>query len=302
MKADITPNRALRFIVPAAALAAVALAVFVVFDRMALDQRAAERRALIERAADLTGRSLAPGSPLACLDAGTGEATEAACEAAVFATPQSTAAAVAYIGARLALIADAQGFAAANKSAAPLAGFATARRALELDRYGIAAHVLAVRDGCAPDHCAALALFTDAAALKANMKAQAFDQYISRHATAWNAPVAPASRQVSQGPAAAQTASAAPQAGQPVEGQVAHPLSDKYDFPSAASIPPVSIMNSEPALPKSTAAAQAAEFKSDAKVAAKAGVPGATEAAGVPVPPKRPQVPPSEAAPPAPVR
>ena len=52
------------------------------------------------------------------------------------------------------------------------------------------------------------------------------------------------------------------------------PLPDKYDFPSAASIPPVSIMNAEPPLPKETA--QAAQ-------------PAAEGEAAVPVPQKRPQ-------------
>jgi len=53
-------------------------------------------------------------------------------------------------------------------------------------------------------------------------------------------------------------------------------VSGKYDFPSAASIPPVSIMNAEPAVPKAAAEAQAAEPKAEAGTA-------------VPVPQKRPQ-------------
>ena len=56
------------------------------------------------------------------------------------------------------------------------------------------------------------------------------------------------------------------------------PVSSKYDFPSAASIPPVSIMNAEPPLPKAAADAAAAQPK-----------PKAEGEAAVPVPPKRPQ-------------
>ena len=62
------------------------------------------------RAETLNASALQPGRALACLDAVAGESTEAACEAKVFASPQSTAAAVAYTGAQLTLLADAQKF------------------------------------------------------------------------------------------------------------------------------------------------------------------------------------------------
>ena len=61
-----------------------------------------------------------------------------------------------------------------------LAAFATGRRAIELDRYGIAAHVLSVRDGCTAERCAALAMFEDTGTLKANLKVRAFDTYVTR--------------------------------------------------------------------------------------------------------------------------
>jgi hypothetical protein len=167
--------------------------------------------------------------------------------------------------------------------------FAASRRAIELDRFGIAAHVLAWRDGCTAAKCAAFAWLGDTNVLKANMKAQVFDQYVSRHSPGWNAPTAapkPAPA-VSQTQPETKAAAAAPRAAEPTAPepkpgeQVAHPLSSKYDFPSAASIPPVSIMNAEPALPKTASEAQAAQ----------------TDNAGakptgddtVPVPPKRPQ-------------
>src|SRR5262249_45131094 len=66
-----------------------------------------------------------------------------------------------------------------------LAALASTRRAIELDRFGIAAHVLAVRDGCTAEKCAAFAMLQDAATLKANFKAHAFDAYVARYATAW---------------------------------------------------------------------------------------------------------------------
>jgi hypothetical protein len=268
MNIDVLLNRLLRLLVPAVAFVAAGLAVV---DRLAQDNSAAERRELIARGDRLTALALTPGSALACLDSGAGETAETACEAAVFASPQSTAAAVAYVGARLRLLADA-------KALEPLGdSFAATRRAIELDRYGIAAHVLASRDLCTAERCGAFALLADTNALKSNMKAQAFDQYVSRHTAAWNAP-APT-------PAPAAVSAAEPPVKAAVE-PVAHPLSSKYTLPSSASIPAVSIMNAEPPLPKAAADALAAQSKADARPDAQ---PDARPDNAVPMPPKRPQ-------------
>ena len=126
------------------------------------------------------------------------------------------------------------------------AAFAGLRRAVELDRYGIAAHVLATRDGCTAEQCAAFALLDDTDALKANLKAQAFDQYVSRYAARLEQAPSPDRRPV--GPAAARAPRRSPAC--VARAPAKTPLSGKYDFPSAASIPPVSIMNAEPPLPK----------------------------------------------------
>jgi hypothetical protein len=296
---DGTLNGLIRLAIAGAVAAGVALTVFVVVNQMALDRDAADRRALVQRHIDLTVGAVAPGSPLSCLDAGAGDTVDTACEARVFADPRSAAAAVAYIGARLALLEEA----AATQPAA-LKAMAASRRAIELDRYGIAAQVLSTRDGCTAERCAAFAYLTDTGVLKANMKAQAFEQYVSRHAAAWNAPPAPPGEPA---PAAVSAAPQPPAAPQPVVAAaplVAQPLSDKYTLPSAASIPPVSIMNTEPVLPKAVAEAQAAQFKLDGRPAdalppeARPG-PKADE---VPIPPKRPQAQADQAAPPSTVR
>lgn len=284
MTIDVLLNRLLRLIVPAVAFVAAGLAVVAVIDRLAQDNNAAERRELIARGDRLTALALTPGSALACLDSGAGETAETACEAAVFASPQSTAAAVAYVGARLRLLADA-------KALDPLGdSFAAPRRAIELDRYGIAAHVLASRDLCTAERCGAFALLADTNALKSNMKAQAFDQYVSRHSAAWNAPVAaPAPASVSAAAPAEPANPVKPAAEPPAKAAgepVAHPLSSKYTLPSAASIPPVSIMNAEPPLSKAAADALAAQSKGEGK----ADAPSETRPDGdVPMPPKRPQ-------------
>jgi hypothetical protein len=65
-----------------------------------------ERQVLDSRAAALLSQALAPGSPLACLDGITVAAIEKPCEASLFATPASVAAATAYTSARLVLLAD----------------------------------------------------------------------------------------------------------------------------------------------------------------------------------------------------
>jgi hypothetical protein len=264
---DSALNGLLRLVLPVAVIAAGALAVIALLDRMANDRQAAERRALIQRNAELSVSALAPGSALTCLDGAAGETIENACEKKIFADPQSAASAVAYTAARLTLLADANALTHNDSSFAD--AFAAVRRAVELDRYGIAAHVLANRDGCTAENCAAFAWLHDIGAIKANLKAQAFDTYVARYAAAWNMAPAVAEK-------APQAEVAAPVASTPEPAAPANvPVSSKYDFPSAASIPPVSIMNPEPPLPKGAADAQAAQPDG--------------EAAGVPVPPKRPQ-------------
>jgi hypothetical protein len=274
-------------LLPIAGFVLAALAVLAVIEQLSLSERAAARRALLARDAELTRSMLAPGSALACLDAGAGEAVETACEKVVFASAQSAASAVAYMAARLKLLAD-----AAAVDADLSATLASTRRAVALDRYGIAAHVLATRDGCTADKCAAFALVDDASALKANLRAQVFDQYVSRYAANWNKPAPSAEKPppaVSAAPAAAgATPTAAVKAGEP------------WDFPSAASIPPVSIMNAEPPPPK-TADAQAQppsdkpQLKGSATSAQAGPAAPATKPAAVtkppmpPVPPKRQQ-------------
>jgi len=258
--AFLRPDLARRLLLPVAALAIFGLGIIAIVDRMAEGERFAERRALAQRSAQLTGEAMAPGSTLACLDGAAGETVENACEKTVFAGPQSTAAAVAYMAARLTLLSDGLAFARHSDPdfAVSLAGL---RRAIELDRFGIAAHVLAVRDGCTAERCDAFALLDDANVIKSNLKAQVFDQYVSRYAANWN-----------KNAATAPVADRLPGAMAPVailpEAPAKAPVPDKYDLPSSASIPPVSIMNPEPPLPKAATDAQAAQDAADKDAAA----------------------------------
>jgi hypothetical protein len=263
-----------RLLVPFFVVLICALAM-IGMDRLATNERVAEQRDFRQRDSQLSLSAIAPGSPLGCLDGVAGEQVENACERAVFADAQSTARAVAYVTARLSLLADATAMAQRGDRDL-LAAFANARRALELDRYGIAAHVLSVRDGCTTERCAAFSMFQDTAALKANLKVRAFDTYVARYASAWgkSEPLAGNDPQASAAPLSPVASTG--------EAATPHPVDPRYDFPSAASIPPVSIMNAEPPLSKEGAAhAQTGE----------------KPAANPPVPPKRPQA--QAASPPA---
>lgn len=268
-----------RYATPLAVLLGLGVAAFAIADQMAADRRAAHERALLARHDELTARAMAPGSALACLDAAPGDATETACEAAVFGSPQSAAAAVAYIGARMALLAD------VRDMPALAARLAATRRAIELDRFGIAAQVLSQRDGCSAAQCTGFALVTDSSMLRSNLKARTFDQYVSRHSAAWNGPAQAAPDKpvaAAQPPAAPPLQAAAPAGAEP------RPVSSKYDFPSAASIPPVSIMNAEPPLSKEAADAKQAAAAQGAAMGDRA-PPAPPPPERTPVPPKRPQ-------------
>ena len=101
------------------------------------------------------------------------------------------------------------------------------RHAVEHDRYGLMAHVLAVRDHCTPSDCAAFRALTDQRQIVANMDERVYDGLISRYAPTWNARrrATPVAALVPGVPT-----------GKPTNA----------DFPSAASTPPVSIMTPEP--------------------------------------------------------
>lgn len=247
----------------------VAVAIYgawIYWERATVEQRAAERRSIDERAAALMARAIAPGSALACLDELAGESVEAACEKGVFASPEAVAAAVSYITAKLALLADGS---AHLKEFDPAfaADLTPIRAALELDRFGIVAHVLSKREGCTAEKCDALAQFTDSSRVVANLRGNTFDSEVTKFTESWNAPSRP--------DAVAATVAAAPAAPLPTNLTPAPaPVSPRYDFPSSQSIPPVSIMANEPPAPRSPANA--------APAANDPGVPT------TPVPPRRP--------------
>ncbi len=243
-QARLASTPALRLGLVAAGAILGSVTTWALVDRAALAAAAAERRALELRAQELSAQVLIPGSPLACLDALVGESVEAACEKSLFASPATVAAASAYVGAQLTLLANIAAF-SHGQDAEPEAMTVQLRRALETDRFGFVAYVLAIRDGCTAHNCKTLALFRDPSRVRTNLTTAALERYLEHYAAAWTAgpelPVAEAT----QAPSAA---------GQPPR----RPIS--IDFPSAASIPAVSIMNPEPkgpVLPGVAAAAAA---------------------------------------------
>jgi len=205
-----------------------------------------ERRALEARAAQLDAESLAPGSALACLNGLAGDEVETACEKALFGGPAAVASATSYVAARFALLADIvaytrHGGGNIDSVLLPL------RRSLEADRFGFVAHALAAAGRCTGEHCQALALLDNPSRIRANLSGQTFERYLDRYLTVW-----------AQSPEAPLAETTAPPAttGQPGAGGQRKVMVD-IDFPSAASIPPVSIMNPEPKGPPVAAANEA---------------------------------------------
>jgi hypothetical protein len=260
--------------------AAIVITVFaaswIYIQQMERQEQAAERRALEERSASLLARAVAPGSALSCLNELAGEAIEAACEKAVFASPEAVSAAVSYITAELALLADGSEH-ARRADPAFAAQFAPMRTALELDRFGIVGHVLS-RRGCTAQRCEVPDGFNDPSHVLANLRDRVFDDYVTKFTAVWNAPPrAAADPVVAAAPAGAPVLS--PMAAVPlVPPRPSAVVSPKYDFPSSDSIPAVNIMVPEGS-PRSGSAAASQAATPD----------GGAKPTPTPVPARRPQ-------------
>jgi hypothetical protein len=227
-----------------------AAVVWVLLDATSAGTSAAQRRALDARLLEMTTRAVMPGSALACLDAAAGDLIEASCEKALFATPEAAAASVAYVIAQLSLLADGSEYqrrSGANYESA----LGSLRHAVETDRFGIVAHVLADRDGCTADRCYAFGLLRDPSQVSENLRAHKYESYVMHHVAEWPqsvlSPVAvnspPPTRPPPPLPAPVQSAASAA-AGKP----------NGLFFPSSASIPAVSIMSAEPGGPAAASA------------------------------------------------
>jgi hypothetical protein len=176
---------------------------------------------------------------LACIDDLAGDMVLAACEKALFSSPEAVAAAVSYASARLTRLTSLGDAAAAEKRMTP--DLARLRRSIERDRYGLIAYVLAAQDHCQANDCPAYRSLTDHSRIAANMDEHVYENAVTRYAPNWGMP---------------STAAAAPPAiglaaGTPALAGVTEAPSGKptdIDYPTAASIPPVNIMTPEPAV------------------------------------------------------
>jgi hypothetical protein len=284
---------AVRTVVAFVAIVALAYAGWIgwtMVDHAATSERKAEREALEQRAAALAASAQLPGTALGCLQGMAGEQVEMACERAVFATPDTVAAAVTHVAAQIGLLADALASAQVNDSRYD-AIIGSARRGLEADRYGIVAHVLLQEDNCSADQCEILNLLSDANRVRSNLRDKPFNALVTKYAPSWaNARL---------GPPVADLSRALPAAGPGAPSGV--PVSSKYEFPSSASIPPVNIMGQETAPPGAGAPAPGA---ASAAAAEPAPVPQRRPANARPRAPRAaagaPAAPPTQLAPPAP--
>lgn len=207
--------------------------IFAFLDSAAVRDRDAQGTALKGRAVELAAQALAPGSPLACLDALTGDTVQAACERAVFATPANVASAVAYVAVQYALLSDMSAF--SKRGGADIgSALVPLQRALEADPFGFLAYVLVRRDGCTSESCQAFALLQDPSHVRTNIIAQTLQHYVDHYREVW--------ARSADGPAAGLADLSPTGTADPSKRKV----SVNIDFPSAASIPPISIMNPEP--------------------------------------------------------
>lgn len=178
---------------------------------------------------------------LSCLDGLAGDSVEAACERALFASADSAAAGVSYTANQISRLTALGDTVAASKVMTP--ELAALRRVIERDRYGFVAQVLLTREKCSPTACDMFRSLSNWRQVSANMAEGTYDGLVGRYTANW----------VSQ-PSVASTPSTA-LAGVPAVAPTGRPST--VEFPTAASIPPVNIMGTEPPAP-SPAAPQAA--------------------------------------------
>jgi hypothetical protein len=220
------------------ALAASALIVglgWLALERMDTQSKADPRRTIEARVAALNAQALLPNSSLACLDAAGGDLVLEACERALFSQPERVAAAVNYVGMQIDVMREIS--ALPDRDAAAYESLrAPMLRSLEADRFGFVAQVLTARDDCRPDSCHAFEFLQNRERVVANMTGRAYDGRVARFAAAWGDKPGIAS---ANAPAfASQTATQSPPH---------HPVN--INFPTADSIPAISIMSNEPGRP-----------------------------------------------------
>jgi hypothetical protein len=179
---------------------------------------------------------------LACVDDLAGDTVLAACEKVLFASADSTAAAVSYAASRITRLTSLGDLATANRNLTP--ELESLRRAVERDRYGLVAYVLVARDQCTASACPAFRSVINSRQIASNMDERVYEGLVLRYSGSWNAPPPATTAAV---PGMLATLPPGPPTGKPTNAE----------FPSASSTPAVSIMMPEPTANSARAAAPA---------------------------------------------
>lgn len=186
---------------------------------------------------------------LACIEDLAGDTVLAACEKDLFSSAEIAAAAVSYAASEIERLTTYGDVASANQDMTP--ELMSLRQAVERDRYGLVAHILAERYRCTPSDCAVFRAISNRRQIVANMEAHTYDSLIARYALSWSMAQSPAQVVSSAAaapapgtPLAAQGSLVAPQG--PLGPSVLVGRPTNAEFPTAASTPPVSIMTPEP--------------------------------------------------------
>jgi hypothetical protein len=187
--------------------------------------------------------ALAPA--LACLDGLAGESVEAACEKAVFGSADTAAAAVSYAAGQVSRVI------AASNARALTPEQQIVKRAVERDRYGLVAQVVAIRDRCIVSDCPLFRVLSDTSQIKSNMSDRLYDTLVARYSPSW---------------ATASAASVSPAASMLTGIPSGKP--NTVDFANSAAIPPVNIMTAEPPPQQAAPAAASAAKQQTAPAAA----------------------------------
>jgi hypothetical protein len=214
---------------------------WLVVERTGNSERVEEKRAFERRVSDLTSRTSAPGSVLSCLEGIANEALVAGCERVVFENPENVAAVLAFTSARINLLRD--GIDMSSRAGLNLdSGLNILRRGLEADRFGAVAYLMGQQPECLPSQCEVLGILRDANRVRMNLQDKPFEALVAKYSPQWSQSSRTSAIDPNRNTASAMPAPPAP-------------VSSKYDLPSAASIPPVSIMNTEPGQSATTAPA-----------------------------------------------
>ena len=123
---------------------------------------------------------------LSCVDDLAGETVLTACEKSLFASAESAAAAIAYAGSMITRLVALGDVATANRNLTP--EMEALRRAVERDRYGLMAYVLAARDHCTAAACPAFRSLANTKQVVSNMDERVYEGLVVRYSGSWNAP------------------------------------------------------------------------------------------------------------------